>query len=119
MAYEKKYVVLYSYYEMISSYFASYNVVSKYPEDRLLMHFKDASKDFQFSCEDYCIYSIEKVLPKFLKNYKLDDYEAKFKFDIENSSLLVLTKDFCFTVIADYVKGKPSILYKDFKHKKK
>ena len=115
MAYEKKYVVLYCYYEMVSSYFKQYKVHSEMAEKSLFMHFKDANADFQTTCEDYAIYSIENILPKFINNVNLENYEAHIRMHVPSASITISTQDFSFVVVADYDKGKPKLFYKDIK----
>jgi hypothetical protein len=120
MAYDKKSVVLYAYYEMISSYFNSCKPANDYVVNNLFMHFKDSNADMQYSCEDYAIYSIENVLPKFLPNVNLEDYDAVVRMNKEEGVINVRTEDFSFDVVCDYLeKGKPSLKYQNIRRKQK
>lgn len=110
---DKNAVVLYAYYEMISSYFKSYEVANKYVEKSLYLYFMDAKDKFQEECEDYCIYGIEHILPSFIGDYNLEEYNALISIDKQNNLLHIKTEAFQFDVIAAYEKDKPSLIYKN------
>lgn len=114
---KKDSIVLYAYYEMISSYFKSYEVVNKYVEKSLYLYFMDAKDSFQEECEEFCIYGIENILPTFIGNFNLEDYNALISIDKENSILHIKTEAFKFDVVVSYEKEKPSIFYKNIKLK--
>ena len=118
MAYDKTAVVLYTYYEIISSYFKNCSVVNNVTEKNLFLHFKDANADFQCQCENFAIYSIENVLPKFIGNFDLEKYDAKISIDRSNNKLKIKTKDFYFEVIGDYQNNKESLTYTNIKKRK-
>lgn len=117
MAYEKKLAVLYGYYEMVSSYFNSYKVTNTLVEKNLYLHFKESNNDFQYQSEDFAEYSIEKILPKFIGEYNLDNYDAKISLNAIDASITVVTKDFSFRCVADFKNNKPSLKYDSVKTK--
>lgn len=118
MAYDKNIVVLYAYYEIVTSYFHKCTVSNTFVEKNYFMHFKDANADFQCECEDFAIYSVEKVLPKFIGNVNLENYDAKISFNKEENKLIVKTKDFYFEVVGKYQNNKASLMYQNVKKRK-
>lgn len=115
MAYEKKLAVLYGYYEILSSYFHSYKLKNTFVERNLYLHFKDANNDFQYQSEDFAIYSIENILPKFIGDYDLNEYDAEFSLNATDASIIVTTKNFAFKCTAGFEKNKPSLQYSNVK----
>jgi len=115
MGYEKKLVVQYCYYEMVSSYFNSYSVANNIVEQALFMHFKEAGQDFQYECEDYAIYSIENELPALIKNTDLCKLDAKIKMSRDTDTISIDAGKVKFDVICGYTKDGPKLTYTNVK----
>lgn len=119
MGYDKKLVVQYCYYEMISSYFKSYSVANTLVEGALFMHFKEAGNDFQYSCEDVAIQSIENELPALINNIDIGALDATIKLSREDDTISIDAGDVSFDVLCGYAKGVPVLTYNNIVIKKK
>lgn len=115
MAFDKKAVVQYSYYMMVSSYFKSYRVANRIVEDALFMHYQESKNDFQYSCEDFAVYSIENILPGYIGDIDLSEYDAVIKMNKETGVLTVDAGKLSWDVICDYENGSPVLTYSNVK----
>lgn len=113
MGYDKKSVVQYCYYEMISSYFNSYEVTNPIAETAILLHFREANADFQYACEDFAIYSIENELPSIIRGAELGKLDAKIKIVKESNIISIDAGSVKFDAVCGYDKGSPVITYKN------
>lgn len=113
MGYDKKLVVQYCYYEMVSSYFNKYSVPNNLTEQALYMHFKEAGTDFQYACEDYAIQSIENELPALINNIDIGKLDAVIHMDKASNTISIDAGDVRFDVLCGYTKGNPTLTYKN------
>lgn len=118
MAYNKTTALIYAYYEIASSYFKSYKVTSYFAEKQALSHFKEANNDMQYSLEDFCIYSIENILPKLLgEDIKIENLDVKISIKPLEEKVILDTEAFYIEANIKYSKGKPFINYSNLKKK--
>ena len=117
MAYNKKSVAMYAFYEIISSYFNSCKTTNKFVESNLRCHFMDSGNDFQYACEDFAIYSVENIFPKYVGDYDLSKYDAIIMFNKETYIITIKTSDFSFEVAVGYEEKirKPTLKYQNIR----